>query len=131
MASPAGHGAVLYAKDLQRVARFYRSVFDMRVIVTDDVREVLQQADFQLVVHAIPEQIARTVDIAVPPVRRTDGAVKLFLSVVDLAAARTLAGTLGGRIDPADREWDLLDVRVCDGMDPEGNVIQARQRQSR
>ena len=38
MSSPAGHGAVLYAKDLQRVAQFYRAVFDMRVIANDNVR---------------------------------------------------------------------------------------------
>jgi hypothetical protein len=30
-------------------------------------------------------------------------------------------------MEPADREWSFNGVTVCDGFDPEGNVIQFRE----
>jgi len=30
-------------------------------------------------------------------------------------------------MEPADREWSFNGVTVCDGVDPEGNVIQFRE----
>ncbi len=34
----------------------------------------------------------------------------------------------GGEVFPPEREWNFQGYRVCDGMDPEGNVVQFRQR---
>jgi hypothetical protein len=34
---------------------------------------------------------------------------------------------MGGAIEPADQEWEFNGVTVCDGLDPEGNVIQFRE----
>ena len=33
---------------------------------------------------------------------------------------------LGGELNPPDREWQLGSERICDGVDPEGNVFQVR-----
>ena len=33
----------------------------------------------------------------------------------------------GGALDPTAREWQFQSQRVCDGHDPEGNVIQLRE----
>jgi hypothetical protein len=35
---------------------------------------------------------------------------------------------LGGQVDPAEREWNDQGCLVCDGHDPEGNVVQFRQK---
>jgi hypothetical protein len=35
---------------------------------------------------------------------------------------------LRGGIDPAESEWIFQGYRVCDGHDPEGNVVQFQQR---
>jgi len=47
--------------------------------------------------------------------------------VDSLAAARARVAMLGGRLDPADREWSARGFRACDGVDPEGNVFQLRE----
>lgn len=123
--SPAAAGAVLFAKDLLRTATFYERVFDVRVVRREADHVVLRSASFEVVVHAIPAHIAATFSIATPPERRDEAAVKLCLPVASLAEARSMATTCGGAIDPAEREWVYEGRRVCDGMDPEGNVVQA------
>jgi hypothetical protein len=65
--------------------------------------------------------------VANPPLRREDTAVKLVLPVSSIATARSLAQPLGGELNPPEREWQFLGSRVCDGHDPEGNVIQFRE----
>jgi predicted enzyme related to lactoylglutathione lyase len=120
-------GAVVYAKDIVRVSRFYAQVAGLEIVheVADHV--VLESADCELVVVAIPAAIAVNIPIATPPVRRENTAVKLVLRVDDLEAARAAARGAGGELDPPAREWEFQGARVCDGHDPEGNVIQLRQ----
>ena len=75
----------------------------------------------------VPEAIATSITITSPPQRREDVPVKLFFVVPDLAVARERAVALGGELNPASREWEFQGYRVCDGVDPEGNVVQLRQ----
>ncbi len=63
------------------------------------------------------------------PVRRTDTPLKLAFDVDSIAAARDAALNLGGGIDPAEREWTFQGRRVCDGYEPEGNVVQLREKE--
>jgi hypothetical protein len=44
-----------------------------------------------------------------------------------ISGLRALAESSGGVIEPADREWSFNGATVCDGLDPEGNVIQFRE----
>jgi predicted enzyme related to lactoylglutathione lyase len=120
-------GAVLYAKDVDRVAAFYTGLTGMVATHTEDDHVRLAAAHFELVILAMPEPLASTVDISTPPQRRTDTPVKLVFAVPDLAATRVAAPGLGGELNPADREWSYGDTVVCDGADPEGNVVQFRQ----
>jgi predicted enzyme related to lactoylglutathione lyase len=124
--SPAA-GAVLYAKDMRRVARFYAGLTGLTVVRTDDDHVLLESGSFQLVVLSIPKNLAASITIEDPPRRRTDTAVKLVFVVPDLAAARAAAAGLGGGLNPVDRQWRFDDTIVCDGVDPEGNVVQFRQ----
>lgn len=120
-------GATVYAKQLERVSRFYAEVLGLSPTTRGGDFVVLEKGPLQIVVVQIPERIATTIDIASPPVRREDTALKLVLVVESIAGARDLAWELGGVVDPVEREWDFQGMRVCDGHDPEGNVIQVRE----
>ncbi|WP_313951601.1 hypothetical protein [Accumulibacter sp.] len=58
MPGPAKAGALIYAKDLERLSHFYQTLFSMRVLSADSERQVIESADIQLVIHAIPPRIA-------------------------------------------------------------------------
>jgi hypothetical protein len=40
---------------------------------------------------------------------------------------RVVVEAHGGVMEPVDKEWSFNGVTVCDGLDPEGNVIQFRE----
>ena len=120
-------GAVLFAKDLMRVARFYEELLSMPAVHSERDHIVLESAAFQLIVHAIPRQIAESIVITSPPVRRTETPLKLFFPVTSLAETRAKAIVLGGELDPKSKEWEAHGYRACDGHDPEGNVVQFRE----
>jgi len=120
-------GAVVYAKDLDRLTRFYAEVVDLEIVHRVDDHVVLESDCFELVIVAIPAATAGRIAISSPPERREATAFKLVFPVPDIAAARTAAAASGGVVDPAVKEWSFQGLRVCDGMDPEGNVIQLRE----
>jgi predicted enzyme related to lactoylglutathione lyase len=120
-------GAVVYAKDLRRVAAFYEHAIDLTVTRREPTFVPLRCAGFELVVHAIPADIAASITLTDPPQRREDGAVKLVLPVSSIAAARAGAQRYGGKIDAPGCEWEFNGARLCNGHDPEGNVIQVRE----
>lgn len=129
-ASPSSlpkHGAVLFAKDLPRVAAFYRDLVGMTQTVTENRLIVLESDTYQLVIHGIPKNIANRIDITTPPLRRVDMPTKLVFPVTSLAAARTAAGALGGEVDPVSAQFSARNFTACDGFDPEGNVVQFRE----
>jgi catechol 2,3-dioxygenase-like lactoylglutathione lyase family enzyme len=120
-------GAVVFAKDLQHMARFYEVVAGLTVVYRASDHVVLACDGLDLIVHAIPEAVASAIDVTVPPESRDEAAIKLSLPVASLAAARSKAARLGGAVGPLDREWDGAGYRACDGYDPEGNVVQFRE----
>jgi catechol-2,3-dioxygenase len=124
---PWSISAVLYANDMNRMSAFYGSVAGLRVTRSDDSHVVLESEVFQLIIHAIPAAIAATITILEPPALREDTPIKLSFLVPSLATARVAASKLGGGLQPSDHEWRSADCLVCDGHDPEGNVIQLRE----
>jgi predicted enzyme related to lactoylglutathione lyase len=128
MSSTLTAGAVVYAKDILRLSAFYADVAGLRVTHADADHVVLESQGFQLVVHAVPADIAASFTIAAPPLPREDAAVKLVFMVPSIGTSRTVATKLGGGLDPAAREWRFQDSLVCDGHDPEGNVFQLREQ---
>lgn len=121
------HGAVVFAKDLERIAHFYGKLLSMSVARADPHHVVLETDAFELVIHAIPETIARSIDVANPPSLRDEAPIKLQFPAANIAEAREIAAASGGQVNPVQREWEFDGVRVCDGYDPEGNVFQLRQ----
>ncbi len=127
MANPFTAGAIVYAKDIRRLAQFYAAVADLEIVHEVADHAVLESETYELVVVAIPAAIAARIVIAVPPVRRENTALKLSFLVDSLADARVAAKEAGGDLDPPAKEWDFQGMRVCDGCDPEGNMIQVRE----
>jgi predicted enzyme related to lactoylglutathione lyase len=119
--------AVVFAKNVAQVAKFYEGVLSMSIAHADPDHIVLNSEDFQLVVHAIPKQVAETIAIAVPPEIREDTPIKLCLPVSSLAEARAKAAVLGGKVRSQDKEWNGPNFKACDGYAPEGNVVQFRE----
>lgn len=119
--------AVVFAKDLARLADFYRQVIGMTELHRDQDHVVLDDAQFQLVLHGIPAGIAARIQITEPPQVREDTPIKLCLPVLSIEGARQAAASLGGQIGPQHQEWETRGFRACDGHDPEGNVFQVRE----
>src|SRR5262245_65556905 len=112
--------AMIFAKDLERMTRFYRDGLGLRVVqqtLASDWVE-LDAGDTTLALHAIPADIAATIEITTPPRRRSNTPMKLVFEVDDLDAARAGLVAYGAVMDEP-RGWS-----ACDGVDPEGNVFQ-------
>ncbi len=127
MANPFTAGAIIYAKDIHQLARFYAAVGDMEVMHEVDDHIVLETETHELVIVAIPAAIAANIVITTPPQRRESTAFKLSFAVASLAEARQAATANGGELNPAAKEWSFQGMRVIDGCDPEGNMIQLRE----
>lgn len=125
MPGPARAGALIYTKDLLRVSQFYQQLLEMRPLLADASHHVLESADFQLIIHAIPAHIAATFSIASPPEPREETAIKLFFSIPKFATAQAIAQNLGGQLFA--QEWSGPGFRVRNGCDPEGNIFQLRE----
>ena len=120
-------GAVLFARGLDRIAIFYSAVLGLTETNRDEDHIVLESPGFQLVVHRIPGNGATTVENGEPILRHATAAFKPVFFVPSIANVRLLAQTHGGVMEPIEMEWSFNGVPVCDGVDPEGNVIQFRE----
>ena len=126
MSDSAATGVLVYAKNLNRVSLFYERVLTGAVLHADAEHKVLQSNGTQLIVHAIPPHIADSILIDVPPAPREEQAIKPFFTLENLAVACEIAAECGGMVcGPAWRSRDFLAQNVCD---PEGNIIQLRER---
>ena len=125
MPGPAAAGVLIYAKDFQSLAGFYERVLGMRRLHEDAHVIVLESAALQLVIHALPAEIAARVRIGTPPQRRADVALKFFITVPAIAEAESAAQALGGQV--FDERWQGPGFAACNAMDREGNVFQLRE----
>lgn len=127
MSSQPRTGAVVFARNISAVAQFYEQVVGAQVTHAADDHIVLVAGPLQLVVHAMFPAVKPTREEHSPPALRDGAAIKLFFQVSSLTAARATAASLGGGLAPPEKEWVTPDFRVCDGWDPEGNVVQFRE----
>ena len=117
-------GAVLYASDTARLQAFYESVCGLEVSESAPEFVILTSEAWELTLVAVPEEVAATLALSDPPRRRTQTPVKLVFAVASLDEARSAARAAGGALDEA--EWVFAGSVLCDGQDPEGNVVQLR-----
>lgn len=118
----ANGGMLIYAKDVIAMSAFYESILGMRVEFADDQYRILADGDAQLILHAIPAQIAADITIAVPPEPREEQAIKPMFAVANIADAERAAERCGGRLIGA--TWEMSGQRIRDVCDPEGNIVQ-------
>jgi hypothetical protein len=119
---------VMYAKNLATMQEFYQRVCQLDVEQSERDHVVLGSPTSQLTIVQVPASVASTIHIADPPARRTQTPVKLVFDVDDISATRGAVLDLRGGMDPAESEWIFQGHHVCDGHDPEGNVVQFQQR---
>jgi len=78
-----------------------------------------------LVLHAIPEEYARDIQIASPPSVREANPIKLIFAAENVPAERARLEAMG--VPMTQRAWQNP-AESCDGVDPEGNVFQIRRK---
>jgi predicted enzyme related to lactoylglutathione lyase len=130
MAAAMGSGTLVYAKDLARLAAFYRIVLSMTEVHATHELVVLRSHDEaahngDLIVHQIPVQIAETIVVESPPVLREDAAIKPFFVVASFAEAQARATSMGGALFGP--HYQGPGFRLTNAYDPEGNIIQLRE----
>jgi hypothetical protein len=89
---------------------------------------VLAGGGWELSLVAAPDAIASQIAIADPPGRRAGSPTKLAFEVAAVEQLRAVAAGLGGELDPPESAWTFRGFRNLDCRDPEGNVVQLRQR---
>jgi hypothetical protein len=117
----------LFAAKPDEVAAFYADVLGLSETARAKDHIVLESPAFELVVHRTPRPSEPAKDQE-RPARRAGAAFKPVFFVSSLATVRTIAARHQGSLEPVEREWSFNGMRVCDGTDPEGNVIQFRER---
>jgi catechol 2,3-dioxygenase-like lactoylglutathione lyase family enzyme len=120
--------AILFVKDLQKVAAFYIGALALTRVSGDVDHAVLECDGFELIVHQIPKPIAETIVVTQPPVRRVWGAIRLDFPVASIGDSRKLARALGGEVDDAPPAWADRNANLFFGHDPEGNQFGVSQR---
>lgn len=127
MAGAVKSGAVIFAKDVAAVARFYEGTVPMTVLAEEDGAVRLENESLQLVIHALPKAVAKQIEISAPPRLREQSAIKPVFAVDSLDRVRSVVSGLGGGMNPASSAFVWAGFRACDGHDPEGNQIQFRE----
>lgn len=117
-------GVVLFCADVARLARFYQAVAELSPVHIEPGLTVLAGTHAEIVLHALPPQYVEPVPV--PPVAREDSYLKAYFPVADLARTRQLVHDHGGIMHGAEKEFEHRGLRMCDAVDPEGNVIQFR-----
>lgn len=126
MTNPMRSGTLIYAKDLARLTSFYRLLLSMVEVHASDELVVLRSPDLELIVHQIPSHIAETIVVQSPPVLREETAIKPFFAVASFAEAQARATSLGGALFGT--QYEGPGFRITNAYDPEGNIIQLRER---
>lgn len=128
-ASALAHAAVIvYAKDKDRVAEFYRQTLGLEVAEWEDSFTILTGRGLEVSVIRAPEALARQITIATPPALREDTPVKASFLVASFELVREAAAATGGGLKPPEAAWSWRGAVHLDGHDPEGNVVQFRCR---
>ena len=120
--------AVLFVKDMVRATAFYAGALGMTRVSGDQDHAVMKCDGFELVIHQIPKQIADTIVIAEPPIRRVWGAIRLDFPVSSIDDSRRLARSLGGDVDEAPPPRADRNANLFFGYDPEGNQFGVSRR---
>jgi hypothetical protein len=127
-APPGQQGLVVFAKSKKRVSAFYAAALELEVEESAPTHDLLRGNGYEVVVHRIPRKYAAAIEIERPPVPRQETPFKPTFVVPSLARVRAVAEATGGYLKPAEATWHFRGCAVLDGWDPEGNVVQFKER---
>ena len=113
---------IVFVDDLPRMRRFYADVLGLTVVEVTDGWVRLDAEGCSVALHALPPGAP-----AVPadPPARLDAYVKLAFHAHDVAAERARLLAAGVPMGDIVR---FGTIELCDGRDPEGNVVQISSR---
>ncbi|WP_444944830.1 VOC family protein [Microbulbifer sp. ZKSA006] len=115
MNGPAKFGAIIYARNIQSLSRFYLKLFELSVLHETDELVSLGGDGFNIVVHTPPIELPE----------RNFNTVKVFMGVDSLEDIKNRVVALGG--STLEGEWSNPVFKLCNIADPEGNHIQLRE----
>jgi predicted enzyme related to lactoylglutathione lyase len=117
---------VVFSVDVTRCAAFYEKVLGLRVQseVVGDIRLIGDGEE--VLVHSVRKEIAKNIQISIPPSPRENSALKPAFDVASLEVALDQVRATGGVV--TSRTFILDGLTRHDVLDPDGNVIQLRCR---
>jgi len=118
---------VIFAKDVERLSRFYEEALSATVTESETSHVVLSTDTFDVVIHAIPKAVANTITIETPAVPRSSSAIKPAFVVDSLERLSGVCDEHDAFLKPVTSAWSIRGARVLDGHDPEGNVVQFKE----
>lgn len=122
-------GCVVFAKNKKRVSAFYQQTLALTAHESEPSHDLLRGNGYEVVVHTIPRKYATNIKISKPPQPREEIAIKPTFIVKSLEAVRAAAIQTGGYLKPAEQAWRFRGCVVLDGWDPEGNIVQFKERE--
>lgn len=123
-------GAVVYAKELNRLVPFYVGL-GFSPEEGDGSFQTLVKDQTELTVVQAPENIAAEIEMANPAMARVNTPLKLVFVVESIEASAARINELGGRVDRGQARWEMGNYYVQDAVDPEGNILQMRELKTR
>lgn len=119
----------MFAKNKKRVSAFYQETLRLSVKESEPSHDLLVGHGYEIVVHTIPRRYATDIKITKPPVPRENTPLKPTFVVRSLKAVRQAAEVTGGYLKPEAGAWHFRGCTVLDGWDPEGNLVQFKERE--
>jgi predicted enzyme related to lactoylglutathione lyase len=123
---------VIFSVNVKALAGFYEAVLGLSPspMPGDSKKDIrLGGDDSELLIHSIPDQIAKSIVIESPPVAIEDAAMKPVFDVKSIDEALKQVSQLGGIV--TGRTFTLNGLTRHDIVDPEGNVVQLRSSSAR
>lgn len=118
---------MIFAVGVKKVAAFYQAVLGVSPCPNpgDNKKDLrLCKEGQEILIHSIPNQIAKTISIQSPPIPREDSAMKPVFDVESLTESLAQVPIKGGVVTKM--TFTLDGITRQDVLDPEGNVIQLR-----
>jgi len=118
---------VIFALNVKILSDFYKDVLSLSPTPRpgDSKKDNRLGNDAEeLLIHSIPNRIAKSIVIQSPPIPRDNSAMKPVFDVESLSIALERVTLLGGIV--TERTFTLDGLTRHDIVDPEGNVVQLR-----
>mgnify|MGYP006268386561 CR=1 FL=1 len=111
---------VLWVSNLEKSVAFYKALFEDQLPYVSETFASVSNTDNEVLLHLLPEQYSSE------PTLGEDNPIKPVFTITSIEKAKLAAGQNGGLIKPEIQEHDQW--RYADGNDPDGHVIQVRER---